>query len=168
MNTVTSSRRNVMRALAALSTGLPTLAYATPGLVCTPAADRGSWDAVMQQYIDAKVAGAKYDRSHVDPLYEAMKAEFGDFALPAEGPERERCLAWRRAHNYDAVTDQSEIYADAESSTRGELLRMRAPDQAALRWKLDETFADGEIALWCDDIADTIREDILRLMPKGA
>lgn len=41
MSTLTPSRRNVMRALAAITTGLPTLAYATPstpaaiGLTCT-------------------------------------------------------------------------------------------------------------------------------------
>lgn len=41
MNTLTPSRRNVMRALAVITTGLPTLAYATPahraaaGLICT-------------------------------------------------------------------------------------------------------------------------------------
>ncbi|MFC3429954.1 hypothetical protein ACFOKK_08335 [Sphingobium fuliginis] len=146
----------------------PVAASAATGLVCIPTANRGTWDAVMQQFTAAKIAGAEYDRSHVFPLYEAMKAEFGSFALSGEGPMRERCLAWRSAHNFGAITDQAEAYADAEYDARVELLRMPAPDLAALRWKLDETFADDEIALWCDDIADAIREDILRLMPKGA
>ena len=43
MNTLTPSRRNVMRALAALSTGLPTMAYATPGRVRTRLGPSAEW-----------------------------------------------------------------------------------------------------------------------------
>ncbi|MBV2149549.1 hypothetical protein KRZ98_14850 [Sphingobium sp. AS12] len=50
MNTLTPSRRNVMRALAAIATGLPTLAYATPTLVCIPRPDTTAWDSLVADY----------------------------------------------------------------------------------------------------------------------
>lgn len=49
MNTLTPSRRNVMRALAAITTGLPTLAYATPAATAIPAFDPADW---LARYID--------------------------------------------------------------------------------------------------------------------
>ncbi|MET0240194.1 MAG: hypothetical protein ABW184_09890 [Sphingobium sp.] len=127
--------------------------------------DRCEWDTLMSQHRAAKLAGAEYDRSHVNPLYAAMKAAFGDFAIPLDDPRRDE---WRTAHNHDAIIAQNEHYADLESNARRTLLRMPSPDLAALRWKLDETFADDDISLWCDEIANAIRADIARLMPKGA
>lgn len=58
MNTVTSSRRNVMRALAALSTGLPTLAYATPVFATTPSVS----DAFPKAVAEYRYARSEFER----------------------------------------------------------------------------------------------------------
>jgi len=160
-----TTRRNFIVSLALAP---PAIAVPTGAISAVSTAGRGRWEVVMAEHVAAMTAGAEYDRTHVNPLYDAMKAKFGDLCRPETGPLREEYREWCAAHNYEAIIAQSERYTDVESDTRVALLRMPAPDLAALRWKLDETFADGDIALWCDEIADAIRADIVRLMPKGA
>ena len=55
--------------------------------------------------------------------------------------------------------------AKAEGDAHVALLKIPAPDMPALRWKLEQTFDDdGEIALWSEKIALTIRSDFQRLL----
>ncbi|WP_380789373.1 hypothetical protein [Sphingobium xenophagum] len=174
MNTLTSSRRDVMRALATLSVAsVPTMAIAAPVLSCTPtdqlATDASAWDAAMALYRRAKSDCAAYERSHVEPGYEASRAKFGeDHPVMGETGWLEY-REWRKVSGFDAVVKQCDIKAEAEGDALVALLKMPAPDMTALRWKLEQTFeADGEIALWSERIALTIRSDFLRLLPAEA
>lgn len=78
MNTLTPSRRNVMRALAAITTGLPTLAYATPTLVCVPVNEE-IWQAASSAERSAFEASERYYAAMVEPAVQAHDAGAGSF-----------------------------------------------------------------------------------------
>ena len=68
---IAPSRRDAIRALAVISTGLPTLAYAAPVLNSTKSADAAAWDAAMARYKGIK---AKADRFHATVWDRTVKA----------------------------------------------------------------------------------------------
>lgn len=68
---ITPSRRDAIRALAAISTGLPTLAYAAPAKVASKSADTCAWDAAMAHY---KAIKAEADHFHATVWDRAVKA----------------------------------------------------------------------------------------------
>ena len=169
MHEVSTSRREVMRALVIAPSiiATPTAASAAAGFVCA-APHRDAWDATMAMWLAYTAKGDAFDAQHVDPIHAEEKARFGHACPAAWEPQFQAVREWRETKNYLALCEQSEAIWNDAADAHTELLRMPAPDLSALRWKLDETFADDEIALWSDDIADAIRADITRLMPKGA
>lgn len=171
MNEVATSRRDAMRSLAIIPAliAMPAVASAAPMLVCAPAdqiaADARTWNAAMAHYLKAKADGATYDRLYADPHYEAARAKFGQVCVMKGEPRWPEYREWCDVTGSDAISDQWQIMAEAEGDAQTALLRMPAPNLTALRWKLEQTFeADGEIALWSEDIALTIRSDFQRLL----
>ncbi|MDR7155362.1 hypothetical protein J2W40_002189 [Sphingobium xenophagum] len=157
-----------MRALAILPAmiAMPNVASAAPLMVCAPT---DAWDAAMARYCTSKADLATYERSYYEPNLEAQRAKFGE-DHPVKGEARWlEYREWRAVSGFDAVVKQCDIMAEAEGDAQVALLRMPAPHLTALRWKLEQTFElDGEIALWVEDIALTIRSDFLRLLPGEA
>ncbi|MFQ3895311.1 hypothetical protein [Sphingobium sp. R-7] len=171
---IAPSRRDVIRALATLSVAsVPTMAVAAPMLVCAPtdqvAADARAWNAAMTHYRKAKADGETFDRERLGPQFEAAKIKFGE-ERPFKGqPGWAEYKEWCEASGFSSVMDQWDEMSKAESDAHVALLKMPAPNMAALRWKLEQTFdADGEIALWSEKIALTIRADFLRLLAEEA
>ena len=76
MTNVTPSRRDVMRALAALSTALPTLAYATPaapaaiGLICTTVDPIPEYLAAFHGYDEDDAPSVARHAAGRDALYD--------------------------------------------------------------------------------------------------
>lgn len=171
MTDLAMSRRAVTRALATLSVAsIPTMASAAPMLVCAPseqiATDARAWNAAMTHYLKVKADGETYDRLHVEPHYEAARAKFGAVCVMRGELRWAEYQEWCAVTGSDAISDQWEIMAHAEGGAQTALLEMPAPDMAALRWKLEQTVeADGEIVLWSEKIALSIRSDFLRLLP---
>lgn len=77
--------------------------------------------------------------------------------------------AIRDRFDMDAADEMAEALGNREYETQARLMKMPAPDLAALRWKLDLCREeDGEMAPWgADYIAQTFA-DIARLLPEGA
>lgn len=82
MRTLPSSRRDVMRAIAVLSVAsVPTLAFATPPLICSPAhgkGDRHAWEAAAADYQAALSAETAHPFGHTlrsHPEFERINAE---------------------------------------------------------------------------------------------
>lgn len=173
MHEVTTSRRDAMRSLAILPALIAMPASAAPMLVCAPAdqiaADARAWNAAMAHYHRAKADYATYDLSYVNPQIEARRAKFGD-VHPVKGEARwPEYREWCAVSGFDAILDQCDKKAEAEGDAQVALLLMPAPDMSALRWKLEQAFdVDGEIVLWAEPIALTIRSDFLRLLPAEA
>ncbi len=172
MHEVATSRRDAMRSLAILPAmiAMPAVASAAPMLVCAPpdkiAADLRTWNAAMALYRQTKADCAGYERSYAEPQFEAERAKFGE-DHPVQGePRWVEYREWRAASGFDAVMEQCDILAAAEGDAQLALLKTPAPNLEALRWKLGQTFEDdGEIALWSEGIALTIRSDFIRLLP---
>jgi len=78
MNTLTPSRRNVMRALAAITTGLPTLAYAAPSLVCAPLEPTMEWQAAVKAMDAARAAYDAYYNDIYEPVFNARRQQRSD------------------------------------------------------------------------------------------
>ena len=173
MTDLAMSRRAVTRALAALSvTSIPTMAIANaapilPREVCGDmAGDVRNWNAAMALYRRAKANCATYEHSHAEPKFEAERAKFGEDHPEQGEPRWLEYREWCAASGFDAVMEQCDILAAAEGDAQVALLRMPAPNLEALHRKLGQTFeADGEIALWSERIALTIRSDFMRLLP---
>lgn len=76
MNTLTPSRRNVMRALAAITTGLPTLAYAAPTanaaarFVCTTVDPIPEYLAAFHGYDEDDAVAVARHKAGRDALYD--------------------------------------------------------------------------------------------------
>lgn len=130
--------------------------------------DRRVWDNLMAAHILARDEGAKLDRDVIDPIHAEEKRLFGDYAVGRNNPRYEEIEAWHQANGHQPVFKKWEALSDREADTKSALLRMPAPDLAALRWKLDQTFEDDEIALWCEEIVLVMRADFARLLPEGA
>ncbi|MBT2185545.1 hypothetical protein [Sphingobium nicotianae] len=142
------------------------MAPAIPFEASASVVDRRVWDSTMRKWQTAKAKGHTFDMEYVDPLYEAEKAAFGRGHIYPDDPRYDEVCAWRDKRNYEAIHNRCEELADAEADAHVALLRMPAPDTAALRWKLDQTIEeDGEIALWCEEIALAIQADYRRLLP---
>lgn len=171
---IAPSRRDVIRALATLSVAsVPTMASAAPMLVFTPpnpiAMEARTWNAAMAHYRKAVADGERFDRERLEPHFAAARARFGDDRPRKGAPDWAEYRDWCESSGFNAVMDEWSHKAEAEGDAQTALLRMPAPDLAALRWKLEHTFdTDGEIALWCEDIALTIRSDFQRLLIEGA
>lgn len=175
MHEVTTSRRDAMRSLAILPAliAMPATVSAAPMLVCAPtdqiAVDARTWNAAMAHYRKAVADGERFDRERLEPHFEAARARFGDDRPRKDAPDWPEYRDWCESSGFNAVMDEWSHMAEAEGDAQTALLRMPAPDLAALRWKLEHTFdTDGEIALWCEDIALTIRSDFQRLLIEGA
>jgi hypothetical protein len=138
MNTITPSRRNVMRALAALSTGLPTLAYAAPGLVCIPAgSDR--WDVLLAAYSEARAAEDAYDQGTIEPFF--------------AGIDTNDQTAWRQAAEpiTDKMWDTLERLGDQRLDAEKALMECPSPDASAFALKYLIAHGNGrEIDCWDD------------------
>lgn len=77
-----TTRRNVMRALAAITTGLPTLAYASPALVCIARPDATAWDRLVEDYRAATAAANAHpygSTSPSDPRYDAISVDHAQY-----------------------------------------------------------------------------------------
>lgn len=101
MNSLTPSRRNVMRALAALSTGLPTLAYAAPGLVCLPVTDP-AWEAALATEQRTREASERFYAAHVKTVGDAHDAGTVSFDVVSA---QEDAWAPYNIEHADAVDD---------------------------------------------------------------
>lgn len=100
-------------------------------------ANRHHWSASFEDYLAAKAA-----------------------ADAAEENLRGRSGTDLEEHEFDRL---SAIAGDAENA----LIRMPAPDLAALKWKLDKLLSDdgdGYISPWSADYLSQTRADIARLM----
>lgn len=78
-------------------------------------------------------------------------------------------LARRRLEcGYDAVSERSEALCGIEIETWDKLMRMPAPDAAALIWKMEELWSDGGGDGYCDswsmDIVEPVLADARRLL----
>ena len=170
MHEVATSRRDAMRSLAILPAiiAMPAVASAAPMLVCATAdqiADARAWNAAMTHYLKAKADGETFDRERLGPQFEAARAKFGE-ERPFKGqPGWAEYKEWCEASGFSSVMKQWDDMAKAEGDAHVALLKIPAPDMPALRWKLEQTFDDdGEIALWSEKIALTIRSDFQRLL----
>ena len=173
MTDLAMSRRAVTRAIATLGVAsIPTMAIANAAPMLARAAsgdiaaDSRTWNAAMALYRRAKADCAAYERSYAEPQFEAERAKFGDDHPDQGEPRWVEYREWCAASGFDAVMEQCDILASAEGDAQLALLKTPAPNLEALRWKLGQTFEDdGEIALWSEGIALTIRSDFLRLLP---
>ncbi|WP_167539628.1 hypothetical protein [Sphingobium xenophagum] len=119
----------------------------------------------MTHYLKAKADGETFDRERLGPQFEAARAKFGNKQPMKDAPGWAEYKEWREASGYEAVMDRWDLMTQVEGEAHTALLRLPAPDMAALRWKLEQTFDDdGEIALWSETIALTIRSDFQRLL----
>ena len=112
MNTVTSSRRNVMRALAALSTGLPTLAYATPGLICTSMEPSADWHVAMTAMTAANEAVDTFYKQTYGPARDHWKR----LVAEAEADLERRVLAiphYKTIHTFSLPSGESRSMSTA-------------------------------------------------------
>lgn len=130
--------------------------------------DRGAWDSLMAAHIHARDEGAVMDRDFIDRIQKEEERLFGDYAVGRNHPRYEEIRAWHQANGHLPIFEKWEALAQSEAETQANLLRIGAPDLAALRWKLDRTFEEDEVALWCDEIIVVMRADIARLLPEGA
>lgn len=138
MNTLTPSRRNVMRALVALSTGLPTLAYAAPGLVCLPdGSDR--WAFLLAAYSEARAAEAAYDHGTIGPFF--------------AGVDTNDQTAWRKAAEpiTDEMWDTLERLSDQRLDAEKALMECPSPNASGFALKYLIAYGNGrEIDCWDD------------------
>lgn len=142
MSEVSTSRRNVMRALATLSVAsVPTLAVAAPMLVCLP---DPAWEAALAAERAAADASELYYALHVAPAVQAHDAGTGSFTQ---------------------VTDAEDVWGDynsAHSDAMDKLIATPAPtmEDVVLKLRLgikDWVFDGSEhsqnlIAIIADDI----------------
>ena len=90
----------------------------------------------------------------------------GDMAGDVE--QRSLCITFRRRQYVALFHDGIEAASGAPLAIfqPSGFTLLPAPNLEALHWKLGQTFeADGEIALWSERIALTIRSDFMRLLP---
>ncbi|OUC54963.1 hypothetical protein CA262_08910 [Sphingobium sp. GW456-12-10-14-TSB1] len=129
------------------------------------AADAREWNAAMTHYRKTVADGETFERERLEPHFEAARTRFGDDRPKRGAPDWPEYRDWCVSSGFDAAMDQWQIVGEAVGDAQTTLLAMPAPDLAALRWKLEHTFeADGDIALWCEEIALSIRSDFLRLL----
>ncbi|GBH29685.1 hypothetical protein [Sphingobium xenophagum] len=165
---ITPTRRAVIAGLGFM-VAAPTGAAVAP-LVCAPveqiATDARAWNDAMAHYRKTVADGETFHREYLDPHFQAARARFGDDRPRKGEPDWPEYRDWCESSGFDAVMDKWQLEGEAEGDAQTALLEMPAPDLAALRWKLEHTFeTDGDIALWCPEIALTIRADFLRLLP---
>lgn len=145
MSEVSTSRRNVMRALATLSVAsVPTLAVAAPMLVCLP---DPTWEAALAAERAAADASELYYALHVAPAIQAHDAGTGSYAQARDAEE-----AWGD-------------YTSAHAVAINNLLATPAPTLEAVALKLrfgikDWVFDGSEHSL---DLIAIIADDIERL-----
>lgn len=135
-NALTTDRRSFLSgsvSIAAVASiaALPSIAMAGPSSA------RAEWDAAMAAYLRAK---ANHDW----------------FAETVHDPE------WRRNGRVcDMTNDGMELATDKLCDAENRLMGMPAPDNAALRWKLDIALEDsnGSLNPWTTEyMAQTVRD----------
>ena len=71
--------------------------------------------------------------------------------------------------NMDAQDDKAERLGDQLADAQEVLMKLPAPDMAALRWKLDQVSDKGESwDSWSDEYVAQLNADIVALLPEAA
>ncbi|MCC4252244.1 hypothetical protein LL251_07390 [Sphingobium naphthae] len=138
---IAPSRRDAIRALAALSISLPTLAYAAPAETC-PAPVSERWSALLSAYREAQAAEDAYDQGVIEPF-------FG-------GIDKNDQEAWRKAAKpiTRAMWDHLECLGDERLAAEKALMECPSPDASAFALKYVIAHGNGREADCWDDLLE--------------
>ena len=149
---------------------------------------RAQWDKALQHLAEAETAYRHYEKTVWEPAYERELAfeESHGLVAPGTDPRRatpdymEKRAALLSAHPLfaipDDVNDEIERLSTAFADAQTALMKLEAPDQAALRWKLDHVLEledtdsphGGSIPCWTAGYVLQTIADYRRLLPEAA
>ncbi|MAM39547.1 MAG: hypothetical protein CL949_13830 [Erythrobacter sp.] len=138
---IAPSRRDAIRALAALSVSLPTLANATPAETC-PAAVSQRWSALLSAYREAQAAEDAYDQGVIEPFF--------------VGIDKNDQAAWRKAAKpiTRAMWDHLECLGDERLAAEKALMECPSPHASAFALKYVIAHGNGREADCWDDLLE--------------
>lgn len=125
-----------------------------------------SWNDLMARYLAAKAEEDEYERVIWGPANDREKA-FTASPLYSELSEVGRANL-REAHPDQFMPDQVDYEINRLQGIRcdlqSELLGVDAPDNAALKWKLEILLGDRDAICWGDNTVDPLMADVRRLL----
>jgi len=104
---------------------------------------KAKWDKAMLKLADNEAAYRRFEETIWRPAYEREKTFEEDYGLVglAKFQQHDRAMALHSAHPGHIIPAEIntalDILSEAASDAETDLMKMEAPDLAALKWKLD-------------------------------
>lgn len=171
--TIQTNRRAILAGIpaAALVSAIPASA------AIAPTADRRAWEHALARLKVAEQTAEDFDAQTFRPMYEheqAVESAAGvDHSKPGFWQERDNFIAEHgSAHRVpEGINDRHDELWSLVGDAKEEVMKTPAPDQAALRYKLDYLLEDDgteSVSAWSMDYAAQTLADIARFLPPAA